>query len=240
MNERKPEEKYNYSVYGEADGFYTFRDEARKFGIQHNDCSMMVYKPKQFEAHCISSMKLSIMLPVHFSGVDEVRIGKNRLQRMTGSSREPETVFVKDGPVYMAFTPLNLTDHGRNVAVKVEEVNKYLMLSFYNYEGPERPFGPEELLLTTSGFTAIMKSADEFQSFDDFIRYTSMYTLSDETTTDESANIRWIKYSREGCRLEFAYSPISEGIMIATVNGKPRPEPVIEATGLDTAILPLL
>ena len=42
INERKPEEKYNYSVYGQADGFYTFRDEARKFGIQHKDCSMLV------------------------------------------------------------------------------------------------------------------------------------------------------------------------------------------------------
>lgn len=85
-----------------------------------------------------------------------------------------------------------------------------------------------------------MKSADEFQSFDDFVTYAAMYTLSDEMSSDESANIRWIKYSREGYRLEFAYSPISEGIMIATVNGKPRPDPVIEAGSLDASTLPLL
>lgn len=201
---------------------------------------MMVYKPKQFEAHCISSMKLSILLPVHFAGVDEVWIGKTKLQGTTGEGIEPDTIYVKDGPVYMAFSPLALTNHGRKAAVRVEEVNNYLMLSFYNYEGTEKAFDVRELLLTTSGFVALMKSADEFGSFEEFMAYASEYTLSDETTSDESANIRWIRYKRENCKLEFAYSPISEGIMIATVNGRPRPEPVIEATGLDIGRLPLL
>jgi hypothetical protein len=227
-------------VYGEADGFYNYRDEARKFGLQHKDCSLMVYKPKQFEAHCISSLKLSIMLPVHFNDVEEVWIGRTKLEDKKGESIEPQTVFVKDGPVYMAFTPLKLTDHGRNAAVKVDTVNNYLMLSFYNYEGTEKAFDVKELFLTASGFVTLFKSADEYGSFEEFIEEALDYTLLDDTTVDENGYTRWIRFARKECKLEFAYSPISEGIMIATVNGRPRPEPVLTATGLDISRVPLL
>lgn len=280
INDRIPDQDNDYSVYGKATK-EAFRDEGRKFGMQHESCSMMVYKPKQFEAHSVSSMKLSIMFPCHFGWTQEVVLGdENRtkvsLKPVSGTQevlarevptrealarealarevparevparevlagcKEPCPVFVKDGPLYMAFKPLTLTDRGREAAVKIERLGNYLALSFYNYEGPRRSFEVEEMLLTSSGFIAHLGTVDEYESFDAFIADASRGTISDCMTKSEGAVTRWVRYKRDSLDMHFAYSPLSEGIMIDTIGGKPRPRPIFAATGLDTRRLPFL
>lgn len=239
INDKRPESKIEYAVYGLADGNNGFRDEGRKFGLQHGNCSLMAYKPKQFEAHSIRSMKLSILLPCHFAKPEEIWIGGEKLKALSGESRAPATVFVKDGPVYMAFTPLALTDHGRMAAVRVEEAGRYVFLSFYNYEGEARPFDVKELFLTCSGFVANFARAAE-GSFADFMASVGDFSLADRVERSEGGYTRWIRYKRKGLDLQYAYSPISEGVMVATVNGRPRPEPVFSAGGIATERLPFM
>lgn len=239
INDKKPETMNYYSVYGDSDGNVAFRDEARKFGIQHRNYSMMVYKPKQFESHRITSMKLSILFPCHFGKVEEIWLGNRKLDGFSGESTEPVTVYVKDGPVYMAFTPLKLTDHGREAAVKVEQEGNYIMVSFYNYEGRARSFEHKELFLTSSGFIAHICDANEMKDFVAFQKHYGNYSLTDNTTF-QGGYTRWVRYKRDDIDLHFAYSPVSEGIMIATINGKPRPEPVFSATAVEEGELPLL
>lgn len=240
INDRLPETMIPYAVYGLSDGNIGFRDEGRKFGIQHKNHSLMAYKPKQFEAHSISSMKLSILFPCHFAKPDEIWIGGEKLQGFTGESQQPATVFVKDGPVYLAFTPLALTDHGRQAAVRVEECGKYIMISFYNYEGEAKSFDTKALFLTSSGFVATVMDASEAGSMGDFMAYVNNHSLTDAVERSEGGYTRWIRYTRKEVDLHFAYSPISEGIMIATVNGRPRPEPVFEADGIAGDQLPFM
>lgn len=240
INEKQPETVNRYSVYGDSDGYIGFRDEARKFGIQHRDCSVIAYKPKQFESHSIWSMKLSILFPCHLSKVDEIWLGDKKLDGFSGESTEPVTVFVKDGPVYMAFTPLELTNYGRKAAVRVEQTGNYIMASFYNYEGVPQSFHSKELFLTANGFVTNIKSAGEVESFDAFREYAMEFELTDATEYADSGYTRWIRYKRPGTDIHLAYSPISEGIMIAAINGRPRPEPVFEATGINPEQLPLL
>jgi hypothetical protein len=239
INDKVPEKEQFYNVYGTV-GKEAFRDEGRKFGIQSKDCAMMVYKPKQFEAHHMFSMKLSLLFPCHFRSIDAVYVGEKKLDNLTGEAEEPETIFVKDGPVYMAFKPLFLTNHGRKRAVKVEKIGNYLTASFFNYEGPGRSFSEKDVFLTANGFIAHIKSADNYKNFAEFRAYAGEGTVSDKITLQEGAYTRWIEYKRDDLSLEFAYSPVSEGIIIETINGKPRPEPVFQATGLDEGLLPFL
>jgi hypothetical protein len=185
-------------------------------------------------------MKLSILLPCHFAKPDEIWIGGEKLKAFYGESTEPHTVFVKDGPVYMAFTPLYLTDYGRQNAVRVEEIGRYVFISFYNYEGKARPFAVKELFLTSSGFVANIGNAADSGSFGDFIAGVGDHTLSDRVERTEGGYTRWIRYKRKGLDLNFAYSPISEGVMVAAVNGRPRPEPVFSAGGIAAEQLPFL
>ena len=167
INDKVPEKEQFYNVYGNV-GKEAFRDEGRKFGIQSKDCAMMLYKPKQFEAHHMFSMKLSLLFSCHFKSIDEIYLGEKNLNNLTGEAEEPETIFIKDGPVYMAFKPLVLTNHGREKAVKVERTGNYLIVSFFNYEGPGRSFSEKEVFLTANGFIAHIKSADNCKSFAEF------------------------------------------------------------------------
>jgi hypothetical protein len=206
-------------------------------------------------------MKLSIMFPCHFGWTQEVVLGDDRRTRVSleaapgsgealarevftrevlASCEDPCPVFVKDGPVYMAFEPLTLTDRGREAAVKIERLGNYLALSFYNYEGPCRSFEVEEMLLTSSGFVAHLGTVDEWETFDAFIADSSGGTITDHMTTQEGAVTRWVRYRHGSLDMHFAYSPLSEGIMIDTIGGKPRPRPIFEATGLDSRRLPFL
>jgi hypothetical protein len=232
VNERMPGETNVYAG-SRSHGPEMLRDEGRKHAIQHKDCALVVYKPKPFEADNVTSMKLSILFPLHYGGVEQIWLGDRRADEQAGESAEPVTVFVKDGPVYMAFRPLKLTDLGRSCAVRTAIRGKFLEISFYNYEGESRSFDPKELLLVSSGFAVHMKQAKQYRGFREFMEEVGRAELSDRTTGQLNGYTRWIRYVTGQDKLEFAYSPRSEGILYATVNGVPRPEPLIQAPHLD-------
>jgi hypothetical protein len=240
FNDRRPERDNYYSVFDSVHSKEAFRDEARKWGLQKRGCALYVYRPKPFECHEVSSMKLTILFPEHFSKVEEVWLAEEKLSGGEGQCAEPSPVFVKDGPVFMGFMPLTLTDHGRKAAVRVERWENYLAVSFYNYEGAVRSFDPREMLLTASGFVAHVGSDREYPDFGAFRRYAASGTVRDETTETEGGHTRWVHYTHPAADLRFAISPSSEGILIDTVDGRPRPEPIFSATGLDARKLPFL
>jgi hypothetical protein len=114
------------------------------------------------------------------------------------------------------------------------------MISFYNYEGPAKSFDPKDIMLTSTGFITHIKSSSEFKGLNDFMSFVEEGTVQDKITSQMKAYTRWVRYTRNDIDLHFAYSPISEGIMIETINGRRRPKTVFEATGLDSSVLPFL
>lgn len=185
-------------------------------------------------------MKLSIYFNMHYSQVEEVWLGDRKVYGFKGESEQPATVFVKDGPVVMAFRPLALTDLGRTCAVRVCIKGRFLEISFYNYEGEARAFEPKELMLALTGFAVHVKQEREFTDLRTFMDEVHAAELSDRLSSQLNGHTRWIQYHTKESNLEFAYSPRSEGILYATVNGRPRPAPCFEATGLDEKRLPFL
>jgi hypothetical protein len=240
FNDKKPEQENYYSVFDSVHGPEALRDEARKWGIQSRNCALYVYRPKPFECHEVRSMKLSVLFPEHFAAVEEIWLGDRRLPAQGGESEQPCPVFVRDGPLYMAFLPLSLTDHGRTAAVRVETWDGYRAISFYNYAGPARSFDPREMLLTSSGFVVHVCAREDHASFDAFRRDAACGSLTDTTAESEGGETRWIHYRHPRADLRFAITPRSEGILVATVDGRPRSEPVFAATGLDPRRLPFL
>jgi hypothetical protein len=239
-NDKRPEQQNYYHVFDSIHGPEGFRDEGRKWGLQHHSCALYAYRPKPFEAHRVTSMKLAILLPAHFGQIEEVWIGAQRVAGEREQSVEPCPVFVKDGPVYMAFIPLSLTNLGRTAAVRVESWENYRAVCFYNYEGPEKAFDLPAITLTLSGFIVHVGSTREYADFAGFMSYASSGAVSDELEESESGTTRWISYSHPAVDLRFALSPASEGILLATINGRPRPEPIFKASGIRQRWLPFL
>lgn len=237
FNERLLGESNSYN--GQTHGPEMLRDEGRKFALHHQNCALIVYKPKPFEASNVTSMKLSILLPMHYSKPENIWIGSEKLDGSTGESEEPASVFIQDGPVAMAFRPLSTTDLGRKSAVKVKPNGAFLEISFYNYEGPKRSFDKNQVLLALAGFAVHVKQVNETAGIQSFMNEVNGASLSDKLTSQLNGATRWIAYETKDTSLEFAYSPRSEGVLYASVNGMPRSYERIHATGLDVKQLPL-
>ncbi|RAV19695.1 hypothetical protein [Paenibacillus contaminans] len=217
-------------------------DDGRKLGLQHQNSAILLYKPKLY-ANAIHSLKLSIQLPSEFGQVEEIWLGDRKLETYEAESTEPCPVFIKDGEVYMAFLPLMLTDHGRKAAVRIETVNRFVMISFYNYEGEERHFAKRELLLTGNGFVAEVRDCREAESFEAFRRQVALAAVTDRMYANmhtRGTYVRHTGYKRDGLTLECEYSPASEGIKYQAVNGAVPLVDRIRTTGLDVERLPFL
>lgn len=218
-------------------------DDGRKLGIQHKNSAMVLYKPKAFLGKGVHSLKLSLVIPRIDGQVGEVWLGEQRMDGESIVSKEPCTVYIQDGPVYMAFQPLLLTNHGRENAVTARWENGFLLISFYNYSGAARDFAMKDMLLTGNGFLAEVRCQKEAGSFEEFRKTAAGFTVSDEWQCTVHSRFSTIRktYCRKG-DLEFSceYSPVSEGIKQISVNGQPLPEDKIYMSGFDCTTLPFL
>lgn len=232
INEKQPET-----------GMTLLEDNGRKLGIQHKNTAMMLYKPKPFLQKNVSGMKLSLIFPSLGCSVEELWLGENRMTGNKMTSKEPCSIFVKDGPVYMAFHPLLLTDRGRYAAVAAEKVNDYLTVSFYNYSGETRDFSIKEMLLTGNGFVAEIGSQEESGSFKEFCEAAKKFTVTDEwqaTIHSRFSTIRKTSYRKEDLVIECEYSPVTEGIKQISIDGQLPETPKLSMSGFDCTQLPFL
>jgi len=222
---------------------FSFEDEGRKIGLQEKNTAMVLYKPRISRRHGVSSMKCSVILPAPYGKVEEIWLGETRLEKKCGESREPCSVYVKDGPVYMAFHPAILTDLGRKAAVRIENIDQFILISFYNYEGSARDFAARGFLLAGNGFAAEIGSRAEAGSFEAFRKQMGAYQIKDVLQASVHTRhtfTRKTSYAREGIVLECEYSPVSEGIKTMAVNGKALEQPKFHITGFDEGRLPFM
>jgi len=218
-------------------------DEGRKLAIQHKQTAMVLYKPKAFGRLQATSLKLSVLIPCHYGDPDEIWLGDRKLESLTGESVEPCPVYIRDGVVFIALHPLLLTDHGRSHAVKVERINEYIAVSFYNYEGPARDFDRQEFLLTGGGFAVQAASNGEAGSFAAFREAGRCAVIRDEafkSAHSRQTTVRRTSFEANGVKLACEYSPVSEGIQYIELNGRIPGSDRLAMTGYEVGRLPYL
>lgn len=243
VNDRLPGQMNEYPELGTRNGPYLFWDQGRKLGVHHQRTAMMLYKPRMYARKQATSLRLMLVMPLENGEPEEIRLGGRRVEEMNGESRELCPVYLKDGHTYLAFFPLVPVDHGRKRAVRVERVNGYLLLSFYNYEGAPKSFGKKEFALTGNGFVCEIGSSAEYGSFETFRSIVGQNQIDDEylsNTHMRDTTVRKTVYTRQGVELACEYSPVTEGVRYMTANGRVIGEAKLQADGLDTARLPFM
>ncbi len=243
INEKDPNTKNTY-----AGGMVTkpchFLDQGRKIGIQEKNTAVMIYKPKLWGIENTSSLKLSLMFPAHYGVVEKIMLGETELKvsnedGLLGESIEPVPVIIKDGPVYMGFKPIGLTDYGRKAAVKVEKVGNFLMVSFYNYEGTPRDFDKRELLMTANGFAVEVRDQNEIASFNEFKNLMDCIKCEDYNLKfDVFPTERYVKVKTSKSYFECSFCPVTEDVKYITIDGNIPESPVFSAPNIDTKKLP--
>ena len=219
------------------------QDRGRKIGIQCKNFALQLYKAKPMYGNGVTNLRLSLIMARPDEKVEQVWLGDKKLEGERLTSEVPCPVFIQDGPVYMAFHPLLLTDHGRDFAVEAKWINGHMQISFYNYMGPARDFTVEEMLLTANGFVAQVGTAAEFGSFAEFRRSAMELQVHDgwqKTVHSRFTSLRKTSVQWQGNRIDCEYSPASEGIKCITVNGLPLPQDRLFISGFDCSQLPFL
>lgn len=244
INDKLPGQPNLYPEYGVQDSGFNTWDMGRKTCFQYKNSAMVLYKPKSFACKGVYSMRLCIVFPAHVNQpVKKIFIGDQEVLNYNGHSGKKESVYIFDGDIFMVFHPLLLTDYGREDAVKVEMVNDMIIVSFYNYQGPETDFCARGFLLTGNGFVCEVRKAEEYESFEDFRREMGRYILEDTIQTNPHVRQtfqRITKYRTESVSLECEYSPVSEGIRYQMANGRLLEECKLRADGLDISTLPFI
>lgn len=235
VNEKEPGQRNYYPFYHRFMDADLLTEEGRMHTLQYKNCALILYKPKQREHENIFSLKLNLLFPNHYSFVDEIWFGENKVNKFSDSAKEFKTIFVKDGPVYTAFRPLVVTQLERNKAMRIYTINHYTVISLYNYQGKPKSFAEYDLIHTGNGFIVEIAGEDEL-SFEEFRAKIEKSKVEDVL----KERLRKVRYERDAIELSLGYDPFTEEIKEAFINGNPRPEPIFEATNFDSKSLPFI
>ncbi|MCM3749739.1 hypothetical protein M3223_20515 [Paenibacillus pasadenensis] len=212
-------------------------DEGRKLALQHENTAVVVYKPKTFLQSGIRRLALQLYLTLGDDGAvpDEIYLGEQPVAGEKGESASLCSIYVKDGPVYIAVHPLQISNLGRNMGISITRQGGFLAVALINYEGPARNFSAEELLGVCNGFAVEVGSGEKDGDFASFRERCALSSVCDSLSSSVHTRYRitrTVKFSREGLELALEYSPFSEGVRYMSVNGKAMDFPALELSGI--------
>ncbi len=237
FNDKLPGQSNEYNIFGKTDTM-AFRDEGRKISLQDKGSAIVSYKPKQYERNSVKSAKLSVMIPVHFFDDIKIHTDSGEVEQLPYTSEQKESVYVNVHKSFFAFIPLEVTDLGRKVFLRIEKANDHILISFYNYEGPPKSFSEKEMILSTNGFVCVARA--DMPDMDTFISEASDFELKDLMVLQEGAKSRKIWFKNNETDLNLMYSPLTEGVFVNTVNKRPVETDIIKADGLDDREFPFM
>ena len=193
--------------------------------LQEQNTAMALYTPRILYNCGIYSLRLTVNITAICGGPDELWIGERRLPTLEGGSNRDECVFVRDGDVYVMLYPLNTTPANGEMRVSIRKIEALVEVSFLNYSGPAKNFDRAELQRTGNGVAVEVRSADEYESFEHFMR--SMAPSADNWWHH---TIRKCRYENNGRSLELVCSPASQSVRYAQINDGSAPEPRLYAS----------
>ncbi len=112
-------------------------EEGRFIGGQDGPCAIGLYAPRKLGL-CTSAK--ACLIWTGRDQVDEIWVGRQRVEALPATIEPGETVVVGSGDVWMAVLPLTVSDLGRDAPMRLVERAGDLVLELYNYLGPEKSF----------------------------------------------------------------------------------------------------
>jgi len=237
---------------GETDGYgdmgIMHSERGRRLVSQHKNTAMVLYKPKRYLRDSVSRLSVNIYIPNSQWGkgictIDEIWIGNKKLNSQVGHSKKAETVFIRDGNIYMAYIPTIAKQLETKKKVNIINSSGYTIIEFYNNEGNAKSFSKNEFAMMGNGFVCEIASEEDYPSFEAFRETMIQAKITDEYKAYKHYRRnphRHTKYQRNGIVLESEYSPLDEGIRFQTYNGKLLQKPRFKVDGIEEQKVPFL
>lgn len=212
--------------------------------FQHDNTAILLAQPKCKigDANCklseegkISSLQLSIYLPIHYGKSKAVIVGDELLAEFNHQSEKQQPISIDTGGVYIHIDPLIASNYECDCAVELTYVGKYEKINLINYRGLEKTFTPDELARMLNGFVITLRSHDDFGSLEEFHK-----KMCEVRIQDYWAHLRYVVFDREDLEIEIitSVSPMSPEAVV--LNGRSVEQPLIESNQIDVNKLPFL
>lgn len=134
-----------------APGTTFLADRGRSVTAQQANRAVLVGNPKIQPWSGVTGFRQSVLLPEHFSPVEEILADGRTVEALPYEGPWPQWVVLRDGACRIALHPLGAPLDRNSNLCRIERVNRYLALHFYGYRGPARDFSPGECADLRSG-----------------------------------------------------------------------------------------
>jgi hypothetical protein len=212
-------------------------DMGRHHCLQHGSTAMCLQVPLHLEQWMLRSMRTDVFFYHAGTGqVGKVYVGDQPVESFPFVCPEPLPVTLDEGAVYLALHPMIGRHHGDAPAMKLTMTEQYLVLSLYNFVGPETVMTQRQMAKLGNGFVFTVRDAQDLATFAEFRQQAGQVRTLDQLY----AGVRRAHYFRPDLRLSMHLCPYTQTIMQRSVNGRIDRTPQIELGGLDVGELPFL
>ena len=250
-----------YLLNDEVNENQAFMDQGRKMTFGDKNKAVVLYKPKAtsikpehteelFDALAknyrsqeitgnlgVTSAKVSVLIPLHGTDVDKILLGSKEATE----SKETESIYIKDGDVYIAVHPLYVTDLGRDNVIEIKNRDGFLEIDIINYKGEQKDFSRREFILCRNGYMISISSKEEIESFEKFVEKESKTQIDEEylvSVHSRMTYVRKVEINHPDINLSCEYSPSAEGIKHISKGDYAINIPKLYATDFDVSGLP--
>jgi hypothetical protein len=185
-----------------------YRDMGRHFCLQHENTVLCLSTPDYREYWDVKELRLDLLFLQQAGQVRHWEIAPD-------GSR----IDLNEGAVYFSIRPLIGRHLERSEAIRVREINEWLVISLYNYDGPARAFRKREIAKLGNGFVLEVRDAEDCASFAAFQAQMAEARVLDRLYGGR----RRVHYVRPDLRLSTHYGPYTHTVMQASINGLERP-----------------
>ncbi|MCI0514258.1 hypothetical protein L0128_13665 [candidate division KSB1 bacterium] len=197
-------------------GFDYLYEEGRAFTFQHAGQAIVGYTPKRVGHRGVTELRLDLIFsnPAPF---DQLWIGNRLVSDLPCTFSMVETIIIQDFQTYLAIFPLDCSGlatfqpYGR-----IWTHGDLLMLSFFNYHGPQQDFTRAEMDTCRNGFACLLATTQEHPDLSHFRAYLKRVKVIE---TVDPSQIRNILLTTPAGEMNLCYDPRAERILQRTWNG---------------------
>lgn len=216
--------------------------DGRRYAVSAKNRALTAYRGAVNRCRGVSKVCMNIILPSHEGDVDELWLCGSRvaLPKEDGvffTSDTAGAVALRGHNTYAGFVPFEATDCGRKHAMTAERRLGFVLVSFWNYDGPERDFDPYDFMFITNGYAAMIGSKAEDGSFEAFREKLARVKVRDVGGRKVGSN-RYVCGDYGDMKLELEVEPMHEGYARRTLNGREINDPTFWSSDFDVAALP--